>query len=704
MKEHPIVTATKILLLAAVALLLAAQFAAHNDTQKKVIVTAQRVDELRDQVVEASRRMREFEELKAKVEEMGATLDGRFDALQRKLESGTVAVRSEAGAPPPPPPTPAPAEGRARLRELLSSEPPRPRPPDDEIDWGAELRVASLSEPKGFNVFTTNRDRFVATDLGYYVYTPLAFRKESNKDSFKPGLAVRALQSEDRTEYFIHLRKGVRWHRPPVDLDDPKYAWMRGDHEVTADDLVFSLDMIFDARADTQVVRPNFDKIVEYRAIDPHTLYVRWKEPNFYSTGVLLGDLVPLPRWIYTREEDGTPIDPASVGKRFGDHWFNKKMCGYGAYRFKEYKLGESVTLERNESWWGRRPGYKTIYYRLALREDEPRYNTFMSRDASGRRLQDAYPMSSTRLKRDVLENDGSSELRKQLAARELFFFQYTRPMYAYTGWACRGKFFNDPRVRRAMTMAANREAWAKEILLGEAEFGTGIAFLYSPEYDRSIQPWPYDLDAASRLLTEAGWRDTDGNGVRDKEIDGEKVEFRFKALLGAGSSPEIDAMRDDWRDSLRRIGVVMEYDFAEWNLFTKKCEDRQFDSYSMAWYHADDFKPDNIFHSRLIAQPGSYNMVEWSNARADEIMDALCTTFDLEKRYALCHELHRIFHEEQPYTILWTWKNTVAWDSGVGGLQNPRPFTPAVDFLDLYRVKTPPAKYDDGRYEVPRR
>ncbi len=672
MHEHPFLAATKILLLVAIAFLLLFAFIAHNQTQAKVIETAKRVDEVRDQVADVRRMMGE-----------GVRTVGSGEA---------------------PPPV---DESRPRIAGytvLLSPEPDRPRPPDDQIDFDAQFRTASLSEPKGLNLITSDRDNFVATDLGTYVYGALAERKDANKDEFKPGLAVRVEESPDHREYYIWLRQGVKWHRPALDLTDEKYAWMRGDHEVTSEDLIFTLDMILNERADTDQLRPEFKDIQEYEAVDRHTVRIKWKEPNYYSRGVLLsGDLSPMPKWIYAYEEDGTPIDAAGMGQRFASHWFNKKMCGYGPYAFKEYKQSDYILVERNESWWGRRPAYKTIRYQLGLREDEPRYNRFMSFDAQGNRDQVAYPISATRLKRDVFNTD-ESELLKQLAEKKLYIYQYQRMMYAYQGWQCRSKIFSDPRVRRAMTLAANRDAWEKEIILHQGTFPTGIAFTESPEYDRSVNPWPYDLEAAKKLLEEAGWSDTDGNGVLDKVIDAEKKEFRFKLLETSGTSPEIEAMRNDWQQSLRKIGVIMESDPAEWNLFIKKVRDREFEAYSMAWYHGDDFQPDTLFHSRLIDIPGSHNYVQWSTPRTDEIMDTLKTTFDLPTRYRLCHELHRIYHEEQPYTNLWSWKNSVAWDSRVGGLENPRNFTPPINYLNLYQLKRGPAPYNDRRYERPTR
>jgi ABC-type transport system substrate-binding protein len=117
-----------------------------------------------------------------------------------------------------------------------------------------------------------------------------------------------------------------------------------------------------------------------------------------------------------------------------------------------------------------------------------------------------------------------------------------------------------------------------------------------------------------------------------------------------------------------------------------------------------DEWNPEPLFHSNQIPIPGSDNRGEWAHGRIDEIIDELKVTFDLKKRYELAHEFHRIFHEEQPYTILWSWRNSVAVDSRVGGIEKARSFNPQISILNIWRVKQGIAKYDDKRYERPKR
>jgi ABC-type transport system substrate-binding protein len=668
MREHPFVVIAKLGLLTFLAVILTMTFVAHNETQDKVIRTAQAVDEVKDQVAEVKRTLAQ-----------GVRVGGASNASTAEVSTDRT-PRTPGWIP------------------LLSPEEEPARSPDDQIDWDAQLRYFLSGEPKGFNLYTSDRDAMVATDIGWYVYGPLAERKTSDKNAFKPYLAEWVEESPDHTEYRVWLRPGVRWHRPTVDLTSEKYAWMKGDHEVTAEDLVFTLDMILDKRADTDATRSAFDDpvagVAAYKAESKYVFHLRWKKANYFARAVVLSDMQPLPKWIFAFEEDGTPIDEASLGQKFATHWFNKRMCGYGPYAWKEYKAGNYVTIERNEDWWGRRPAFKEILYKLNVKEDEQRHNMFMHRDDRGERDLHFYAIAPVRWKREVLEGGDASPF---LDPKQTYINQYQRMFYAYTCWACRSKWFSDKRVRQAMTLAANRAEWMKNILNDIATNPSGPMYVEAPEYDKSIEPWPYDLERAKALLDEAGWKDLDGNGVREKTIDGQKVEFRVKLLDQASPSPELDAVQSDWHQSLRKIGVIVEPDPVEWAEWLKRSRDRKFDLKSAAWRLSDEFQPDTLFHTRLIAIPGSDNTGEWSNARADEVMDALLTEFDPAKRLELFHEFHRIFHEEQPYTITWSWKNPVLHDPHIGGY-TIRAFNPQADFRSMWWQKDGPAKYTDGR------
>ena len=107
-------------------------------------------------------------------------------------------------------------------------------------------------------------------------------------------------------------------------------------------------------------------------------------------------------------------------------------------------------------------------------------------------------------------------------------------------------------------------------------------------------------------------------------------------------------------KDEAAKVGVEVILEPYEWSVLMPRLSDREFESVVMGWGGdvLEDFY--QIFHSSQIGNRGS-NYVGFKNAEADAIMEEVRRTFDEDKRNKLSRRLHRILHEEQPYTFLFT-------------------------------------------------
>src|SRR4029077_6323562 len=99
---------------------------------------------------------------------------------------------------------------------------------------------------------------------------------------------------------------------------------------------------------------------------------------------------------------------------------------------------------------------------------------------------------------------------------------------YRYIGYNMKREFFKDKRVRWALSHAVPVQDIIDVVFKGLAKPISGPMLPGSSSNDATIPPVPYDLDRSAKLLSEAGWEDTDGSGVRSKSINGEKVPARF--------------------------------------------------------------------------------------------------------------------------------------------------------------------------------
>jgi len=213
--------------------------------------------------------------------------------------------------------------------------------------------------------------------------------------------------------------------------------------------------------------------------------------------------------------------------------------------------------------------------------------------------------------------------------------------------------------VRRAMTLMLDRETIRQTIFEGLAQSVPAGFLPGTPSCNPAIQPLPFDPIAAVALLDEAGWKDTNGDGIRDK--DG--VPFRFEILL-VNESPESEQTATFLKEELARAGVELNIRALEWAVMTERVQKFDFDAYMLGW-SMDPF-PDayQLWHSSQ-AEAGS-NYVGFKNAEADELILKARETFDSVERNKIFFRFQEIMHEEQPYTFMFSPAVLLALDKRV--------------------------------------
>jgi len=536
-----------------------------------------------------------------------------------------------------------------QVKNFLIGSPPKSAPPTAPMT-GVFHKNYGLQgvDPKGMN-FVIENSAPLSEDIQYYVNLYLARRDPSDISKWYGDLAHRVEITDDFKEYTIYLKKGVKWHRPAVDLLNPRYKWLDKDRFVTAEDVLFTLELILNPQVQAAHSRNYYQDVESWKAVDDHTVVIRWKKKTYQSLAFTMG-LYPTPKWLYTKDEDGSPLPSSTLGLKFNEHWYNNKAIGCGPYRFVEWLQGVLIKLERFDEYSaGDLPPIKEIQYHL-IRDKNQQLLNFQSG------LLDIHGLTFAQYRESVLEGPKDSKYRDGTYKIE----NITRMVYRYLGWNLEDYRFSDKRVRRAMTHAFDRKYVIDNVLYGLGTLTTGSFYRHSPAYDTSIDPIPFDLEKAKQLLTEAGWVDTNGDGIRDKEINGERKEFEFPMII-YGYRPEVRSWSTLFKENLYKIGVQCTLVPVEWSVMLKKMEDREFVAYTGGWGLDSDGDPYQIWHSSQADEPKSSNRIGFRNAEADKIIETLRSTFDREERIRLQHKFHRIVHEEQPYTFLYNENIVVA-------------------------------------------
>lgn len=534
-------------------------------------------------------------------------------------------------------------------------------PPAGAALDGILVRDWPTGDPKGFNPLLENGGDIIEW---LQAYTDLALGDHNawtNPDDWHGELATRVEVTDDFKEFTIYMRRGVKWHAVPnIDVNSPKYAWLKGDHPVTAHDMVFMLDLMMNPQVENGFLKNYFAEIESWKALDDYTLVVRWKKKQYLNITWSVG-IGPIPKFLFAFEEDGSSIPKETLGLKFNQHWYNNKgYVGCGPYRMSAYEPGAKLTLERNEQYSGEKPAIKEIDYKIFTDPNQTILKLKAHELSVGKLTQRQY-----REEIQKYEQSGQKPANSPFFDGRIHCSTVDEPIYRYIGWNADRPLFADKRVRWAMTYATNRVGFLEKVFAGLGSLTTGPFQNTTPYYDSSITPIPYDLGKAKQLLTEAGWQDTDGDGLLDKALrpgDPKRTPFEFTMLV-YGSKQEYLALANILKDDLLKIGVKMNIDAAEWSLMQKRMEEKNFDAYTGGWGSPWESDPFQVWHSSQADVPKGSNRVGFRNKEADEIIEKLRDTFDRDERIRLSHRFHRIVHEEQPYTFLFDEKGVYcAW------------------------------------------
>ncbi|MBE9109613.1 peptide ABC transporter substrate-binding protein [Nodosilinea sp. LEGE 07298] len=318
----------------------------------------------------------------------------------------------------------------------------------------------------------------------------------------------------------------------------PDVTWSDGE-PFTADDVVFTFEFIRNpvvAAATAQY----YEGVERVEAIDNYTVKITftnptpaWSVPFTGQTGLVL------PRHIFEEHN----------GPNARDALANLQPVGTGPYQAVGFESG-TVIYEPNPSYWGGRPAFQRVELVGGLAPYAAAREVLQTNEADfAHNLQvEAGALSK-------LETDASGHVTHLFGSQvERIMLNFANP-FARTEDGERSNpdtphpYFSDLRVRQAINMAIDRDTIAKE-LYGTAGKPTAQLLVAPFNYQSKSVAYTYDLEQAKALLDEAGWVDTNGDGLREK--DGVSLEVLFQAAV----NPVRQKTQSIVSDSLTELGV----------------------------------------------------------------------------------------------------------------------------------------------------
>jgi peptide/nickel transport system substrate-binding protein len=425
--------------------------------------------------------------------------------------------------------------------------------------------------------------------------------------------------SEDRKTVTFRLREGVRWHDGTP---------------VTADDVVFTVGKVREPAVENKTYGPLFRDLDSIEALDPSTVVAHYAEvtPNFLEAW----RLPLLPRHLAGIEEDLLTSE------------FSRHPVGCGPFRFASYRPGQEIVLEANDDYWDGRPQIDRLVFKI-YPDLRTGYQALIVGDID---LMKVSP-------------DLWNEARKSEAGERLSAIAYSTLAVWPVIWNQDGSnpFFEDARVRVALVHALDREEFIENVAHGLASPGITTYHPESVWADGELEPRAFDREKAERLLDEAGWRDGDGDGIRDK--DGQP--FRFTLLI-PNSTFQLTQQIAVWQqDAWRRIGVHAEIERMEWQAFRERRNAGAFDAVSFNLRFSPDPDQFDLYHST--ATETGFNFYGLNDPEIDHLVELGRTTFDLAQRRSVYAQLQQALNEREPITCTFNFLSPVLHDRRLGGV-----------------------------------
>lgn len=452
--------------------------------------------------------------------------------------------------------------------------------------------------------------------LSRLLFLPLLEEKPdfaTGPPTYEPLLAESWQRSEDGTALTFRLRRGLVWSDGvPLTAADVRFTW----EAQTSPDVAWAL-------------APS-DNLLDVAAVDDHTVTFRFAR----RAASQLADAVAggvLPRHLWGR----LPF----ASWRANPHWFAENLVVSGPYTVTEWAAPDRVVLGANPR------------YHVAERPRLPRVVLrFTSNDVALLAMLRAGEA-------DYVAPVPAPERARLAADPAIEVLDYPTRQITFVSWNTAKPPFDEPAVRRALGLAIDREEIVETLWFGSAVVGSSPIPHGVWARDPSMTPLPFDPSAARELLDAAGWRDRDGDQVRDR--DG--VPFRFELLTNTGNEQRWDALLMI-QAHLAAVGVEAVPRRLELNTVNSQLAGRSYDAALMAFGIDTNLDLGFAFHSRSI--DGSYNFGGYRSADVDRLLDRIAAAVDRREVLAELHELQRAVHRDQPVLFLWEPRGVVAFRS----------------------------------------
>ncbi|KKK36142.1 ABC transporter substrate-binding protein [Mesobacillus campisalis] len=438
---------------------------------------------------------------------------------------------------------------------------------------------APTLDPHGMNdTATTNATTQIFDRLTEY----------AEDGSVVPSLAEEFNQVDDKTWEF-KLRQGVKFH---------------DGSDFTAEAVKMSLERLIDPEfASPRAVVLNM--ITEVTVVDDHTVQLKTAEP-----------FAPLPA--HLAHNAGSIIAPSAIEEeKSGGKKVDENPVGTGPFKFESWNRGAEIKFVRNDDYWGEKAKLDSIVFKVI-----PEQATRVAMLETG----EAHVMLV-----------GSSDVTQVEGIEGVELDRVKGTRMDYVGFNINKEPFDDVKVRQAVAMAINKEDIVNGILDGQGVAAVGPLAPTVVGNSQDLKPLDFDVEAAKKLLADAGLPDG----------------FKTTLYVNEGSKERSD-IAELVQAQLGEIGIEVSIETIEWGAFLEKTAAGEHEMFVLGWTTVTgdaDYGLYALFHSSMHGNPGNRSF--YTNTKVDELLDKGRTATDQEERNAAYAEVSQILIDEAPMVYL---------------------------------------------------
>jgi len=488
---------------------------------------------------------------------------------------------------------------------------------------------AAIAEPP--TLLPPATEDVVANDIGEQLFLKLA----------DVGLSTNTIGDED---FQPLLAERWEWDGPLTLVFhlDPRARWQDGQRVAAAD-----VEFTFDAYKDSVLASPFRAKLRRIASVtqrDSLTAVFRFREryPEMFYDAVYHMRILPA-HLLRSVPRDQWKTAP-----------FGRQPVGSGPYKFVRWQSAQSIELEADSTFFLGRPGIRRLIWRFT-----PNLQVGVTQLIADQA--------------DVREQLVTPEnVERARAAPQLHLYPFRGNIYTYLGFNLRASgdtsqahpIFADREVRRALTMAIDRASLVKSALgdLGKVPPGPMSSLLWI--WDPEIRQLPYDTAQAGRILNARGWRDHDGDGVRDK--NGQPLTFHILV-------PTTSVLRRQYarllQEQFRVVGVRTEIDELEFSVVTQRLQAGNFDTAVLS--RGNDPSPGSgITQSWTLGGWGGSNFGRYYNAEFERLVDRAISAPTRDQARGFWRAAISTMNADAPGIFLYSLENIAAVHKRIDNVQ----------------------------------